>query len=187
MSQDLEERRKKWPGGPQNFNVGTKEVDSEKVWQNPSDYDSEYPYNHVFTTPAGHSVEYDDTDGKERIRIIHKDGSFVEMQHDGTRVVRSEGSSQQVVVKDNNVRVKGAEHVYIDGDANWKVGGDVNWEIGGDFKITVKGNVIYDTPLFHIKGNAVSHNDKDIGDTHRHTDVMPGGGLTGTPTPGEDV
>ncbi len=27
----------------------------------------------------------------------------------------------------------------------------------------------------------LTHNDKDIGDTHKHTDVTPGGGLTGVP------
>jgi len=33
-----------------------------------------------------------------------------------------------------------------------------------------------------IEGGGVTHNGVNIGDTHRHTDVFPGGGTSGTPT-----
>jgi hypothetical protein len=186
MSQNIEDDRKKWPGGPSSFDAASKQKPNH-IWQNPSDYDAEYPYNQVYTTRAGHSVEFDNTPGKERIRIIHKDGSFVEMQHDGTWVHRTQGTSQEVVVKDKNVKVKGSEHVHIEGDAEWKVDGDVDWEIGGDLHLKVHGNIIVNTPLFHVVGEAMSHNDKDIGSTHRHRDVMPGGSLSGVPNQGKSA
>lgn len=50
--------------------------------------------------------------------------------------------------------------------------GDGSVEIVAD--VTIKGRL-------DIDGAGVTHNGKDIGDTHRHTDVEPGGALTGEP------
>lgn len=41
-------------------------------------------------------------------------------------------------------------------------------------KLIVEGDI-------EFKGNSVKHNGKEIGDTHKHTGVVPGGGLTGVP------
>lgn len=57
----------------------------------------------------------------------------------------------------------------IDG-AGFSFEGDV--KIKGD--VTIKGRL-------DITGDGVTHNSKDIGDTHQHTDVLPGPDLTGPP------
>ena len=42
-----------------------------------------YPLNQVLTTNSGHTVEYDDTPGYERISITHRSGSFIEFDAAG--------------------------------------------------------------------------------------------------------
>jgi len=49
-------------------------------WNEPgSQYAALYPKNHVMETAGGHVLEFDDTDGAERVNIFHKNGSFIEM------------------------------------------------------------------------------------------------------------
>ena len=47
---------------------------------------SEYPYNHVTHTEAGHVLEIDDTPEGERLHVYHAVGTFIEIQPDGSRV-----------------------------------------------------------------------------------------------------
>ena len=82
-------------------------------------YGAEYPHNKVIETSSGHLIEIDDTDGKERIHIYHKSGSFTEFHQDGTRVDKTE--------KDKYTITLGKEYIAITGD-------DIT-EVGGDYKI----------------------------------------------------
>ena len=193
MSQNLEENRKQWPKEHDDFTVADKPVDPKKVWEPKSDYDAGGKYGKIRarTFRSGQSIEIDETPGGERIRIINTDGSYAEMQHDGTFVVRSQGSSHEVVVKDKNVRVKGDLNVYVSGDANLKVSGDVQAEVGGSLGMNVtgltemnlNGGTVIRTPFLKISGDEVSHNDINIGSTHKHRDVEPGAGTSGVPLP----
>ena len=63
----------------------------------------EYPYNKVMSTARGHIVELDDTPGAERIHIYHRSGSYIEMNPDGSVVIRSIGESFEVAVKDKRI------------------------------------------------------------------------------------
>lgn len=88
-----------------------------------------YPHNKVYQTDRGHYKEWDDTEGKERIREQHKSGTFYEMMPDGSR--------ETVVEENETLRVKG--------DATIKVGSKdgnnkANLTIIGDCNITVTGN-----------------------------------------------
>ena len=42
-----------------------------------------YPNNQAIKTRSGHVIEYDDTTGKERISLLHKDGGFIELAPGG--------------------------------------------------------------------------------------------------------
>jgi len=48
--------------------------------------DANYPTNKVYETETGHYKEYDDTDGAERIREQHTDGTYYEMKEDGIHI-----------------------------------------------------------------------------------------------------
>lgn len=49
----------------------------------PERHKGDYPRNKVFRTKAGHVIEIDDTEGDTRIRIKHRSGTEVEVDHDG--------------------------------------------------------------------------------------------------------
>ncbi len=193
MSQNIEENRKQWPKDVDDYTVSKKTIDSKKQWEPPSDYDAGGKYHkvHAKTYRSGQSIEIDETLDGERIRLINTDGSYVEMQHDGSFIHRAQGSSFEVVVKDKNVRVKGAINIHVSGDANMKVDGSMTAEIGGTLEATVagisklnlNGGTELNTPFLKIVGDEVSHNGINIGSTHKHKDVEPGGGLSGVPLP----
>ena len=86
-----------------------------------NDYDAVYPHNKVIETSSGHLIEIDDTDGKERIHIYHKSGSFTEFHQDGTKVDKTE--------KDKYTITLGKEYIAVTGDYKIEGGG------GSEFKI----------------------------------------------------
>lgn len=192
MSQNINDRRKKWPKETDDFKVGTKTVNSKKEWEPPSDYDKGGKYTKVkaWTFRSGHSIEVDDTPGGERLRVYHTNGSYIDMQADGTNIYRAEKDDFEVVQGNKSLRVKGAVHIQITGDANVKVEGNADVEVGGNATTTiggtwsVKANFIhFETPFFWVEGAKMGHNDKDVGSTHQHVDVLPGPGISGVPTP----
>ncbi len=57
------------------------------TWTEPTtQYAAKYPYNNVTETESGHIVEFDDTVGKERIQLAHRNGSFQEWFPNGDKV-----------------------------------------------------------------------------------------------------
>ena len=52
-----------------------------------SPYNAKYPYNKVFRTEKGHLIEVDDSPNNERIHIMHRTGSYVEIDQAGDVVV----------------------------------------------------------------------------------------------------
>ena len=50
---------------------------------------TQYPENQVKETSSGHIIEYDDTNGRERVMIRHRTGSGVEMRADGSVILSS--------------------------------------------------------------------------------------------------
>lgn len=59
-----------------------------------------YPSNKVIKTKSGHSIELDDTTGKERVSIFHKSGSWIEILPDGKITIMSSGT-QHISSKTN--------------------------------------------------------------------------------------
>jgi hypothetical protein len=66
-----------------------------------------YPYNKVYETERGHYKEYDDTEGKERIKERHRSGTHYEMLEDGTLKIKVMNDCIIEVVNDCNITVKG--------------------------------------------------------------------------------
>lgn len=95
-----------------------------------------YPYNKVYQTESGHYKEWDDTEGKERIREQHTSGTYYEMQDDGS--MRTE------VHKDQYIRVKGDATIIVgskepgENRANVTITGDCNITVTGDASINAK-------------------------------------------------
>jgi phage baseplate assembly protein gpV len=96
-------------------------------WSEPAtDYAAKYPYNQVMETESGHIMEFDDTPSAERIHIAHRMGTFEEIGVDGSKVTKVVGDTYQILLKDNNVHIKGVYNLTVDGAATILVNGDVN-------------------------------------------------------------
>jgi hypothetical protein len=82
---------------------------------------AEYPRNHVFESESGHVVEFDDTNGSERIHEYHTSGTFYEIDADGNKVTRVVGDNYEIVAGSNYVNIKGNANLTVDGNFNLKV------------------------------------------------------------------
>ena len=69
-----------------------------------TDYQPVYPYNSVTQSESGHSLELDDTPGRERVRLQHGTGNtFIEMQATGDEIHKIFGNGYEIVLKNKNV------------------------------------------------------------------------------------
>ena len=101
---------------------------------------TQYPENQVKETSSGHIVEYDDTNGRERVMIRHRTGSGVEMRADGTVILSSTNNTLRIVAANEKVVVEGDGEVVYNGNLKMRVAGDFDLEVGGDFNVNVAGN-----------------------------------------------
>lgn len=72
----------------------------------PPEADANPPLNRVVQMPSGHTVEFEDKEGEEKIVIRHKDNAFIALDKDGSVLVSNKNGS----------------HVYLnakDGDATF--------------------------------------------------------------------
>ena len=116
-----------------------------KAWTEPesaanTDYQPVYPYNNVTATPSGHSFEMDDTPTRERIRLQHRSGTFIEMHPNGDEVHKVYGNGFEITIKDRNVLVKGNTNITIEGDSYIHIMGDKIEQIDGNLEQHIKGN-----------------------------------------------
>jgi len=99
-----------------------------------------YPYNDVWDSESGHSIQLDDTPGRERVSIQHgKSGNFIEMHPNGDQVIKVFGESFDITIGKKNIYVTGACNIVVNGDCNMQVNGDFNQEVNGDYNLAVKG------------------------------------------------
>jgi hypothetical protein len=116
---------------------------SRQTWDEPDlrgGQDSKYPYNAVREFEAGHLEEYDSTPDNSRITKTHRSGTYEEITHDGSRVIKIVGDGYSVTLKDKNVLIKGDLNLSIEGNMNHYVKGNYIVEVGGDYSISVAGS-----------------------------------------------
>lgn len=99
-----------------------------------------YPYNNVTQTESGHSFELDDTPTRERIRLQHRSGTFIEMHPNGDEVHKVYGDGYEITIKDKNILIKGKMNITVEGDAYINVKGDKIEQVDGNYELLVKGN-----------------------------------------------
>jgi hypothetical protein len=103
-------------------------------------YAAKYPYNKSMRTESGHLIEIDDTPSKERIHVMHKNGTYVEMDMSGDVVIKSHKDRYDISTSNNNVYVGGNVNMYVEGDITTHVKGSYTLNVDGD--ISINGNTI---------------------------------------------
>ena len=114
-----------------------------------------YPYNNVTQTESGHTIEYDDTPGKERISQKHTSGTGYDIIQDGSKVEYIVGDGYTVYSKDSTVYIVGNCNLSVRGDVKHKVEGNYVLDIEGDLTYNVHGNIhtkCYGNSLTEIGG-----------------------------------
>jgi hypothetical protein len=99
-----------------------------------------YPFNSVTQSESGHFWEFDDTPGRERVRMQHRTGTFFEWHPNGDEVHKIQGDSFTIVAKNNNVKISGRCNITIDGDATTEIKGNKYEIVRGDCYQIVEGN-----------------------------------------------
>jgi hypothetical protein len=112
-----------------------------------TDYQPVYPYNNVTQTKGGHSFEMDDTPTRERVRLQHGKGTFVEMHPNGDQVTKILGDGYTIILGDHNIAI-GVDDGQNAKKLNITIYGDVNMHVTGNKTEQVDGNVEQ-----YIKGN----------------------------------
>lgn len=120
------------------------------TWNEPTtQYDAKYPYNNVLETESGHIMEFDDTYGKERVQLAHRNGSFQEWFPNGDKVEKITKDNYEIVMGSDRVYIMGKCFVTVQGDAEVyvkenayvKVDKNVTATVKGDVTATVDGNL----------------------------------------------
>lgn len=120
-----------------------KKPEGDSTWYEPDSESvkSSYPHTKGFYSESGHFVEMDDTPTAERIRIQHRIGNYTEIQSDGTEIHKIIGDNYEIMVKNNNVLIKGYCSVTIEGDSKLSVTGDVYQNIEGNVYQNIEGEL----------------------------------------------
>ncbi len=98
---------------------------------------STYPFCHVYYTESGHVIEVDDTPGMERLHMYHKEGTFQEVQADGTKIEKVVGDDYVIDLKNRHMYVSGNFTLTVDGDMHELIKGNKFTEIGNNHFVTV--------------------------------------------------
>jgi hypothetical protein len=106
-----------------------------------TDYQPQYPYNKITQTESGHSFELDDTPERERVKLLHRTGTFIEMHPNGDEVHKVYGDGYEITIKNKNVLIKGSCNITIEGDSTTEIKGNKNEVVRGDYNLVVNGNL----------------------------------------------
>ena len=119
-----------------------------------------YPFNKVQLTESGHSFEMDDTRGRERVRLQHRTGTFIEMHPNGDEVHKVYGDGYEITIADKNVLIKGHCSVEVQGDSVLNVKGDYTIKVDKDMNVHVGGRL---TMVSEGNGAVLSKSDMTVG------------------------
>ena len=117
------------------------------TWSEPAPaFAPKYPYNYALETESGHAFELDDTPGKERVHLAHRNGSYFEIDKDGNKVERVQKDNYEVIMGDDFIYVKGKAVITVEGNFNLKTA-TVNIEaaainMAADGAIKIKGSSV---------------------------------------------
>lgn len=99
-----------------------------------------YPHNKATQTESGHLFELDDTPERERIRLSHRSGTFIEMHPNGDEVHKVYGDGYEITIKNKNVLIKGDCNITIEGDSTVYVTGNKKEYVEGNYEVLVNGD-----------------------------------------------
>ena len=130
---------------------GIRSADGTTYDEPTTTYNAVYPKNHVFESEVGHTTEFDDTSGAERVSQYAHSGTFYEIDAVGNRVDKVVSNDYHLVKGDNFEHVQGDMHLTVEGTLNIKckklnveVLEDYNEDVGQNKTIRIEGTLSND-------------------------------------------
>lgn len=108
------------------------------------DNQPQYPFNKITQTDSGHSFEMDDTPNRERVKLMHRTGTFIEMHPNGDEVHKVYGDGYEITIQNKFIKVKGQCNITIEGDSITEIMGNKYEVVRGDYALVVNGNFSVD-------------------------------------------
>ncbi len=116
--------------------------DVRTTWDEPEPRDGFsgiYPFVHTYETESGIVREYDDTPNASRVVEYHPAGTFYEVYSDGKKTSKVVGDNFEIIIKNDNILVRGKQNITIEGNATQLIKGDYTVEVVGDYNLKVHG------------------------------------------------
>ena len=130
---------------------GIRSADGTTYDEPTTTYNAVYPKNHVFESEVGHTTEFDDTSGAERVSQYAHSGTFYEIDAVGNRVDKVVSNDYHLVKGDNFEHVQGDMHLTVEGTLNIKckklnveVLEDYNEDVGQNKTVRIEGTLSND-------------------------------------------
>ena len=116
----------------ENIIQGISTADSSS-WDEPTSLskNAKYPFNNVIETQSGHIIQLDDTQGNERVQILHKSGSYIEIKPNGDVVIKSIQDTYEITKNNFKQNVGVKADLTINGDKSELIGGSLTENVGG--------------------------------------------------------
>ena len=127
-----------------------------------SSVEGQYGEVTILQTKTGHRLEFDDTEGGERVQLYHAKGAHIEILPDGTINIVSDANiltrstNRKEIVKQRSERVVGSESEEIEGDSSTKVFGNQTSEVFGDVTYSSASVDATIEGFINVSGNALS-------------------------------
>jgi len=139
------------------LNVPVARRASPVKWDQPkSPYNTKYPFNHMYESESGHVIEYDDTPNNERMHWYHREGTFMEIDRNGTMVRKIVGDGYEIWERDGYVYIGGKCNVTVEGNCNIYVKNNVNLQVDGNLTADVHRTVTFNVAKdFHVTAGGV--------------------------------
>jgi len=124
-------------------------------------YAAKYPFNKTITTVGGHIIELDDTPEAERIHIFHRSGTYIEMNQDGSLVIKTlekrfditTSDHVETVLENQTVSVAKDQTLLISKNQTIGVGGTISIGSAESIRLAAPGGVVITEGGLHVKGS----------------------------------
>jgi hypothetical protein len=120
--------------------IKNENLDDSDVYKEKKQSPSVYPNSTVFESKSGHILEFDDSEGKERVQIIDKNGNYFEMKMD-EYIEKAVKDKIELVMGDMKQHIVGKLTSLIEGDIKQTFDGKLIQEITGTVSIKTSSTV----------------------------------------------
>lgn len=126
----------------------TKKAKPRITGNDPTDTaDPQYPLNNVYTSPAGHVVEIDNTPGSQRVAVHHNSGSYVEIDNNGDVVIGSTRAANYSSAAETNITAGGSVNLLSQGgSARLSAQQTVSIESAANIRLVSTSNITLEAP-----------------------------------------